>query len=248
MTYRLDGKVAIVTGASRGIGRAIAERLGREGVSVIVNYAGSGDAADSTVQAIESAGGKAIAVQADVSNVAEVQELFKQTLKQFGQVDVLINNAGWKPEDTSLSETTETDFDRTFAVNVRSTFLCSREAEKYLREGGRIINFASIVTRIAPPNEAVYVAAKAAVEAITKVHAKELAGRQITVNAIAPGATDTAMMRQGKTQEDIQSLIEMTPLKRLGRPEDIADAVVFLLSEQGGWINGQIIHCNGGIA
>lgn len=248
MTQELAGKVVIVTGASRGIGQAIAERLGKAGASVVVNYAGSQEAASETVQAIESAGAKAIAVQADVSEAEDVQRLFEETLKQFGKVDALINNAGWKSVDAPVAQTTDSDFDKTFAVNVRSTFLCSREAEKHLKEGGRIINFASIVTRLNLANEAVYAAAKAAIETFTCIHAKELAGRQITVNAIAPGATDTAMMRQGKTQDDLQSIIDMTPMKRLGNPDDIADTVIFLLSQQGGWINGQTIHCNGGIA
>lgn len=208
MTQELAGKVVIVTGASRGIGQAIAERLGKAGASVVVNYAGSQEAASETVQAIKSAGAKAIAVQADVSKAEDVQRLFEETLKQFGKVDALINNAGWKSVDAPVAQTTDSDFDKTFAVNVRSTFLCSREAEKYLKEGGRIINFASIVTRRNPANEAVYAAAKAAVETFTCIHAKELAGRQITVNAIAPGATDTAMMRQGKTQDDLQSIID----------------------------------------
>lgn len=248
MTQELAGKVVIVTGASRGIGQAISKRLGKEGASVVINYAGSEEAATATVKSIESATGTAISVKADVSNAEDVSYLFEQTLSRFGRVDALINNAGWKPEDAPIAKTTDSDFDKTFAVNVRSTFLCSREAEKHLKPGGRIINFASIVTRLNPANEAVYAAAKASIETFTCIHAKELAGRQITVNAIAPGATDTAMMRQGKTQDDIQSIIDMTPIKRLGNPEDIADTVVFLLSQQGGWINGQTIHCNGGIA
>lgn len=243
----LTGKVAIVTGASQGIGEAIAQRLAFDGARVVVNYAGSADKAQAVVTKIEESGGVAIAIQADVSNADAVQQLFEQTLQKFGQLDILINNAGWKPEDAPLAETTESDFERAFGVNVRGTFLCSREAVKHLQPGGRIINFASIVVPLAAPNQAIYAATKAAVEAITKAHAKELAGRQITVNAIAPGATDTAMMRQGKAQEDIQAIIDSTPLKRLGNPEDIANAVVFLVTDQGGWINGQIIHCNGGI-
>lgn len=243
----LKDKVAIITGASRGIGRAIAERLGKEGAAVVVNYAGSEGAAASVVQSIESAGGKALAVQADISKADDVRRLFEQTLNRFGQVNALVNNAGWKPEDVPLAETSETDFDKAFAINVRGTFLCSREAVKHLQEGGRIINFASIVVPLSMPNQATYAATKAAVEALVRSQAKELAGRQITVNAIAPGATDTEMMRQGKNQEDIQAIVNTTPLRRLGCPEDIANVVVFLLSNQGGWINGQIIHCNGGI-
>lgn len=199
------------------------------------------------VTKIEELGTVAIAIQADVSNADHVGQLFEQTLQKYGHLDFLINNAGWKPVDAPLAETSENDFERAFAVNVRGTFLCSREAVKHLQPGGRIINFASIVVPLAAPNQATYAATKAAVEAITKAHAKELAGRQITVNAIAPGATDTAMMRQGKASEEIQGIIDTTPLKRLGNPEDIANTVVFLLTDQGGWINGQIIHCNGGI-
>lgn len=243
----LKDKVVIVTGASRGIGRAIAERLGKEGAAVVVNYAGSEGAAASVIQSIESAGGKALAVQADISKADDVRRLFEQTLNRFGQVNALVNNAGWKPEDVPLAETSESDFDKAFAINVRGTFLCSREAVKHLQEGGRIINFASIVVPLAMPNQATYAATKAAIEALVRSQAKELAGRQITVNAIAPGATDTEMMRQGKNQEDIQAIVNTTPLRRLGCPEDIANVVVFLLSNQGGWINGQIIHCNGGI-
>jgi 3-oxoacyl-[acyl-carrier protein] reductase len=243
----LTGKVAIVTGASQGIGQAIALRLGSEGAMVVVNYAGNADKAQEVVTKIEELGGQAIAIKADVSNALDVRQLFEQTLQKFGQLDFLINNAGWKPEDAPLAETAESDFERAFAVNVRGTFLCSREAVKHLQQQGRIINFASIVVTLAAPNQATYAATKAAVEAITRAHAKELAGKQITVNAIAPGATDTAMMRQGKTQEEIQGIIDTTPLKRLGHPEDIANTVVFLLTDQGGWINGQIIHCNGGI-
>ena len=243
----LTGKVAIVTGSSRGIGRAIAERLARDGANVVVTYAGNKDKAEEVVSAIKANQTDAIAIQADVSKNSDVQRLFEQTLQKFGQLDFLINNAGWKPEDAPLAETSESDFDRTFAVNVRGTFLCLREAVKHLHKGGRIINFASIVVPLAPPNRAAYAATKAAVEAMTKALAKELAGRQITVNAIAPGATDTAMLRQGKADEDIQQIIDMTPLKRVGQPEDIANTVVFLLSDQGSWINGQIIHCNGGI-
>lgn len=243
----LKDKVAIVTGASRGIGRAIAERLGKEGSAVVVNYAGNENAAASVVQCIESAGGKALAVQADISKADDVRRLFEQTLNRFGQVNALVNNAGWKPEDVPLAETSESDFDKAFAINVRGTFLCSREAVKHLQEGGRIINFASIVVPLGAPNQATYAATKAAVEAIVRSQAKELAGRQITVNAVAPGATDTEMMRQGKNQEDIQAIVNTTPLRRLGYPEDIANVVVFLLSNQSSWINGQIIHCNGGI-
>lgn len=188
-----------------------------------------------------------MAIQADVSKASDVEQLFEQTLSKFGQLDILINNAGWKPEDAPLVETSEADFERAFAINVRGTFLCCKEAVKHLRQGGRIINFGSIVVLLAAPNETVYAATKASVETMTRILAKELAGRQITVNAVAPGATDTAMLHQGKVQEDIQSIINMTPLGRVGLPEDIANTVMFLLSDQGGWINGQVIHCNGGI-
>lgn len=243
----ITGKVAIVTGASHGIGETLAQFLAREGAKVVVNYSGSAELATVVVSKIESQGGQALAIQADVSKASDVQQLFEQTLSKFGQLDILINNAGWKPEDAPLVETSEEDFERAFAVNVRGTFLCCKEAVKHLRQGGRIINFASIVVPLAAPNEAVYAATKASVETMTRILSKELAGRQITVNAVAPGATDTAMMRQGKEQNDIQSIINMTPLGRIGQPEDIANTVMFLLSDQGGWINGQVIHSNGGI-
>lgn len=243
----ITGKVAIVTGASHGIGSTLAQFLAREGAKVVVNYSGSAELATVVVSKIESQGGQALAIQADVSKASDVQQLFEQTLSKFGQLDILINNAGWKPEDAPLVETSEEDFERAFAVNVRGTFLCCKEAVKHLRQGGRIINFASIVVPLAAPNEAVYAATKASVETMTRILSKELAGRQITVNAVAPGATDTAMMRQGKEQNDIQSIIDMTPLGRIGQPEDIANTVMFLFSDQGGWINGQVIHSNGGI-
>lgn len=244
----ITGKVAIVTGASHGIGSTVAQFLANEGAKVVVNYAGSAELAQEVVSKIESQGGQALAIQADVSKASDVQQLFEQTLSKFGQLDILINNAGWKPEDAPLVETSEADFERTFAINVRGTFLCCKEAVKHLRQGGRIINFASIAVLLAAPNKTVYAAAKASVVTMTRILAKELAGRQITVNAVAPGATDTAMFRYGKTQEDIQSIIDMTPLGRLGQPEDIANTVMFLLSDQGGWINGQVIHCNGGLS
>ena len=243
----ITGKVAIVTGASHGIGETVAQFVAREGAKVVVNYAGSAELAQEVVTKIESQGGQALAIQADVSKASDVEQLFEQTLSKFGQLDILINNAAWKPEDASLVETSETDFERTFAINVRGIFLCCKEAVKYLRQGGRIINFASVGVLLAAPNKTVYAATKASVETMTRILAKELAGRQITVNAVAPGATDTAMFRHGKTQEDIQSIIDMTPLGRLGQPEDIANTVMFLLSDQGGWINGQVIHCNGGM-
>ena len=242
----ITGKVAIVTGASHGIGSTVAQFLANEGAKVVVNYAGSADKAHEVVTKIESQGGQALAIQADVSKASDVQQLFEQTLAKFGQLDILINNAGWKPEDAPLVETSEADFERTFAINVRGTFLCCKEAVKHLRQGGRIINFASIAVLLAAPNKTVYAAAKASVVTMTRILAKELAGRQITVNAVAPGATDTAMFRYGKTQEDIESIVDMTPLGRLGQPEDIANTVMFLCN-QGGWINGQVIHCNGGM-
>lgn len=244
----ITGKVAIVTGASHGIGSTVAQFLANEGAKVVVNYAGSAELAQEVVTKIESQGGQALAIKADVSKASDVQQLFEQTLSKFGQLDILINNAGWKPEDAPLVETSEADFERTFAINVRGTFLCCKEAVKHLRQGGRIINFASVAVLLAAPNKTVYAAAKASVVTMTRILAKELAGRQITVNAVAPGATDTAMFRYGKTEEDIQSIIDTTPLGRLGQPEDIANTVMFLLSDQGGWINGQVIHSNGGIS
>lgn len=243
----LAGKVAIVTGASRGIGRAIALRLSQEGASVVVNYARGADQAKDVVSAIEAAGGKALAVQADVRKTAEIRDLFDRTQETYSQIDILVNNAGvilYKP----LAEVTEAEFDNLFAINVKGTFFACQEAAKRMAEGGRIVNFSSSTTAMMLPTYGAYVATKGAVEQLTRSLAKELGDRQITVNIISPGPTDTELFTVGKTAEQIQRFTQMTALGRVGKVEDIAEVTAFLCSEQARWITGQNIRVNGGIA
>jgi 3-oxoacyl-[acyl-carrier protein] reductase len=240
-------QVAIVTGASRGIGAAIAHRLAGEGYAVIVNYAGKQEEAQAVVDAIEARGGSAFAVRADVSDSAAVRSLFDAAIDRYGRVDVLVNNAGIMPPALPhLADTDDDTFDRLFAVNVKGTFNTLREAAARLQQGGRIVNFSTSMVGIALPGYAVYAATKGAVEVMTNILAKELRGKNITVNAVAPGPTGTELFLNGKTPEQIERLAKMAPLERLGKPEDIADAVAFLATP-GSWINGQTLRANGGI-
>ena len=239
-------KVAIVTGSSRGIGAAIAERLAHDGFAVVVNYSGNAAPAHALVDKITQQGGSALAVQADVSDSAAVRQLFKTTLDTFGGVDVLVNNAGIMAL-APLGDTDDATFDRLLAINVKGTFNTLREATKHLRDGGRIINFSSSVTALLQPTYSIYAATKAAVEAMTSVLAKELRGRNITINAVAPGPTATDLFLNGKPQEVIDRLAKLAPLERLGQPADIAAVVSFLSGPDGAWINGQTLRANGGI-
>jgi 3-oxoacyl-[acyl-carrier protein] reductase len=239
-------KVAIVTGASRGIGAAIAERLASDGFVVVVNYANSADPAEKLVRKIEQAGGRALPAQGDVADPAAVKRLFDSAESAFGGVDVLVNNAGIL-ENAPLADSSDEMFDRQIAINLKGTFNGLREAAKRLRDGGRIVTFSSSVVGLYQPNYAVYAATKGAVEAMTHVLSKELRGRSITVNAVAPGPTATELFLKGKPQPVIDSLANLSPLQRLGQPSDIADAVSFLVGPQGGWINGQVLRANGGV-
>src|SRR6267378_709787 len=218
-------RVAIVTGASGVIGAAVAERLAKDGCTVVVNDVGNRASAATVVARIEAAGGRAVAAQADISDVAAVARMFDSTETAFGGVDVLINNA----------------------VNLKGTFNTLREAARRLRDGGRIVNFSSSVASLLQPTYGVYAATKAAVEAMTSILAKELRGRNITVNAIAPGPTATKLFLDGKPQEVIDRLSKLAPLEWLGQPRDIADAVAFIAGPDGAWINGQTLRANGGI-
>jgi 3-oxoacyl-[acyl-carrier protein] reductase len=240
--------VAIVTGASRGIGAAIAQQLAKGGHAVVVNYASNRAEADKVVNAIIERGGRAIAVQADVADADAARFLFDAATEAFGGVDVLVNNAGaMASELPHLADTSDATFDRLFDINVKGSFLAMREAARRLRSGGRIINFSTSVIGLAMPGYAVYAASKAAIETMTNILAKELRGRNITVNAVAPGPTATAMFLDGKTPERVELLARMAPLERLGQPEDIAAMVCVLAGPQGAWVNGQTIRVNGGI-
>ena len=239
-------KTAIVTGASRGIGAAIAERLARDGLAVVINYAGSATPAETLAAAVQQLGGKAMAVQADVSDPAAMRRLFDTAEAAYGGVDVIVNNAGIM-ELAPIAETSDDLFDRTIAINLKGVFNSMREAAKRLRSGGRIISLSSSVVGLYQPNYAVYAATKGAIEAMTHVVAKELRGRDITVNAIAPGPTGTDLFLKGKSQALIDELANLSPLQRLGTPQDIAAAVSWLAGPDGSWINAQIIRVNGGV-
>ena len=241
-----SNKVAIVTGAAGGIGAAVSRRLARDGFTVVVNYAASAAPADALVRQIEAAGGRAITAQADVADAASVVRMFDSAETAFGGVDVLINNAGVMGLAT-IADTDDALFDRQIAINLKGAFHTLREASKRLRNGGRIVNVSSSVVGLLQPTYGVYAASKAAVEAMTSILAKELRGRNITVNAIAPGPTATKLFLDGKPQEAIDRLAKLAPLDRLGQPEDIADAVAFLVGPDGAWINGQTLRANGGI-
>lgn len=239
-------KVALVTGASRGIGAAIAQRLAQDGFAVVVNYAGNAAAAQAVVQAILSSGGKAVACQADVSDPAAVINLFDRAEAAFGGVDVLINNAGVMAL-TPLGRADDQHISVHIDINLKGTLHTLREASKRLRDGGRIVNFSSSVVGLKLENYGVYAATKAAVEALTAIMAKEMRGRNINVNAVAPGPTATDLFLSGKSEELIERMAKMPPLERLGTPEDIAAAVAFLVGPDAGWINGQTLRANGGV-
>ena len=241
-----SNKVAIVTGASRGIGAAVAERLAKDGFTILVNYSGDATPAEALVQKIEAAGGSARAAKADVSDPAAVRCLFDTAEAAFGGVDVLVNNAGIMTL-APIAEVEDAAFDRLIAVNIKGTFNTLREAARRLRNGGRIINFSSSVVGLYQPTYGVYAATKAAVEALTSVLTKELRGRAITVNTVSPGPTATDLFLVGKPQELVDRLAKMAPLERLGTPDDIAAAVAFLAGPDGAWINGQTLRANGGI-
>jgi 3-oxoacyl-[acyl-carrier protein] reductase len=246
MNEQANNQVAIVTGASRGIGAAVAKRLAQDGFTVVVNYAGSAQAAEAVVGEIVAAGGKAISAQADVSKAADARRLFDAAEQVYGGVDVLVNNAGIMNLAT-VAEFKDDKFDRLFDVNVKGSFNTMREAAKRLRNGGRVINFSSSVVGLLQPSYGPYAATKAAIEAATVVLARELRGRQISVNAVAPGPTATDLFLTGKSDELVDRLAKLAPLERLGTPEDIAAAVAFLAGPDGAWINGQVLRANGGI-
>jgi 3-oxoacyl-[acyl-carrier protein] reductase len=239
-------KTAIVTGASRGIGAAIARRLAADGFAVVINFAGRPEDAEAQVIRIRETGAQATAIQADVSDPEAVRRLFAGAESAFGGVDVLVNNAGVMQLSTIATADDEL-FDRHIAVNLKGVFNGMREAARRLRRGGRIISFSSSVVGLYQPTYGVYAATKAGVEAMTHVLANELRGRSITVNAIAPGPTATDLFLNGKSPELVDRLSKLPPLERLGQPDDIASVVAFLAGPDGGWVNGQTLRANGGI-
>jgi 3-oxoacyl-[acyl-carrier protein] reductase len=240
-------KTAIVTGASRGIGRAVAMRLAHDGFAVVVNYASNADQADAVVAAIKSTGGRAISLKADVSNTADVERLFEETLKAFGSIDVVVNNSGIMPLSPIGKEDLEV-FDKVISTNLRGTFVVLAQAAQHVASGGRIIAFSSSVLAKSFPAYGPYIASKAGVDGLVHVLANELRGRNITVNAVAPGPIGTELFLNGKTEEQIAEFSRMAPLERLGQPDDIANVVSFLAGPDGGWVNSQVVRANGGFA
>lgn len=249
MSQKLAGKVAIVTGASKGIGASIAKHLAAEGAAVVVNYSSSKEGADTVVAEITKKGGKALAVQANVAKHSELQQLFAETKKAFGKLDVLINNAGVY-EFMPLEAVTEEHFHKHFNLNVLGLILASQEAAKHFGPaGGSIVNVSSLASTYTPPNTVVYSATKAAVDAVTKVLAKELGPRKIRVNAVNPGMIETEGVHAGGfADSDFRKQLEsQTPLGRIGQPEDVAPAVVFFASPDSAWISGETLFIAGGL-
>jgi 3-oxoacyl-[acyl-carrier protein] reductase len=240
-------KTAIITGASGGIGRAVALRLAKDGFAVVVNYAGNAAKAEGVVAEIKANDRRAIAVQADVANAVEVGRLFKKTLDTFGAIDVVVNCAGIMPLSPIAKGDVEV-FDRVISTNLRGTFLVLAQAAQHVSAGGRIIAFSSSVLAKSFPNYGPYIASKAGVEGLVRVLNNELRGRNISVNAVAPGPVATELFLKDKTQAQIEQFSKLAPLERLGQPEDVANVVSFLAGPDGGWVNGQVLRANGGFA
>jgi len=240
-------KVALVTGASRGIGRAVAKRLAQDGFAAVVNYLSNVGEAEGVVAEIKGIGGDAVAVKADVANQADVERLFEETVKKFGSVDVVVHNSGIMP----LSPISKSDvelFDKVISTNLRGAFLVLAHAAQHVASGGRIIAFSSSVLAKSFPTYGPYIASKAGVEGLVHVLANELRGRNVTVNAVAPGPVATELFLKGKSEEQIAELSKMPPLERLAQPEDIARVVSFLAGPDGTWVNSQVLRANGGFA
>jgi 3-oxoacyl-[acyl-carrier protein] reductase len=241
----LAGKVAIVTGGSRGIGRGVAERLGRDGAYVVVNYSGSEQDANEVVDAISDAGGKSVSIQADLSKVDDIHMLFAKTVDYFGKLDILVNNAGIAGSSGSIEDVTAEDYEQVFGLNVRGVLFSLQAAAKHMANGGRIVNISSSLTLHPKPGTAIYAASKAAVKLLTEVMAQEIGHRLITVNTVTPGPTVPGMFGR-LPPEYQQQAAASSPFNRLGTPQDIADVVAFLVSEEARWISGQEICANGG--
>jgi len=245
MTYSFEDKVVVVTGATRGIGRKIAERFAELGAKVVVNYTNNVALAAEVVEGIKRNGGDAIDVRADISKINEIKQLFEKTINTYEKIDILINNAGimiTKP----ILDITEEDYDRLFAVNAKGTFFCCQQANKYMNTGGRIINFSTSVVGTMFPGYSAYAGTKGAVEQFTRQLAKEFGLKGITINSIAPGPVNTELFNEGKSAEQIQAIVKMNSFGRLGETDDVVDSVLFLASDESRWISGQTIRVNGG--
>lgn len=244
---KLEGKVAIVTGASKGIGAAIAEHLASEGASIAVNYATSKEGADKVVKKIKEKGGKALAIQANMSDPKEIHRLFSETIQAFGKVDILINNAGIY-DFVPLEDITPEHFHKTFDLNVLGLLLATKEAVKHFTNGGSIVNISSIVSTLAPPQGSVYSASKAAVDTLTRSLSKELGPKNIRINCVNPGMIETeGTQTSGIMESEMRQHVEATtPLQRIGLPKDIAPAVLFLASDDAAWITGETLYVSGG--
>lgn len=247
MTNANETRTAIITGAARGIGIALAKRLAQDGFAVVVNYANSVTNAHALVGELTSGGHQAMAIKADITDTDAIKQMFDHAETRFGGVDVIVNNAGVMTTQP-ISEMSDAVYDAMMDTNVRGTFNMLREGAKRLRNDGRLINFSTTALHLKLPGYAVYNATKAAVEAMTGVYAKELRGRNITVNAVAPGPVATELFLNGKTDEQIAQFSKMPPIERLGKPEDIAGVVSFLAGPDSGWVNGQTLRANGGLA
>jgi 3-oxoacyl-[acyl-carrier protein] reductase len=240
-------KTAIITGASGGIGRAVAKRLAADGFAVVVNYAGNASKAEEVAGEITASGGRAVAIRADVSDAEDVRRLFAKTLQEFDRIDVVVNSAGIMPLSAITKSDVET-FDRVINTNLRGTFLVLAQAAQHVAEGGRIIAFSSSVVAKNFPTYGPYIASKAGTEGLVRVLANELRGRKITVNAVAPGPVGTELFLNGKSEGQIAELGKLAPLERIGTPDDIANVVSFLAGPDGGWVNAQVVRANGGFA
>jgi 3-oxoacyl-[acyl-carrier protein] reductase len=238
-------RTAIVTGGSGGIARAVAEHLGGAGYNVLVHYSGNAESAREAAEAVRKAGGRAATMQADVADENDVRAMFEQTAAEFGGIDAVVHTAGVMPL-APIAEMELADFDQVQRINVRGTFVVNQAAARHVRQGGAIVNFSTSVTRLQQPTYGAYAASKGAVEALTLILARELRGREISVNAVAPGPTATPLFLNGKPQQVVDHLAALSPLERLGTPDDIAKAVLGVISSP--WINGQVIYVNGGIA
>lgn len=240
----MKGKTALITGASRGIGRAIATELARRGAAVAVNYLSSEDEVLDLLDIVKKNGGTAHAFKADIGDVREVENLFDGVINHFGGIDILVNNAGIMI-NTSIDQVTEEEFDRVFDINVKGLFFCCQQGAQKMNRGGRIINMGTSVTRVMLPLYGTYAASKGAVEQLTRVLAKELGPKNITVNTVSPGPTDTELFRKGKNEEQVASLAKMSAFNRIGQPEDIARTVAMICSDDASWVSGQTVFANG---